>query len=92
MDASSASSDDTRRMEIVVIVNSEAEPITGFVSDGAGRMTAFVGYARLVAAIEHHRDSIADALLGQQNATGDDRGRDDSSRARTRARADSDRA
>jgi hypothetical protein len=79
-------------MEIVVIVNSEAEPISGTVSGGPGRTTAFVGYARLVAAIEFHRESVADAPTGQQNANCDDRARDDGSRARTRARADHDRA
>ena len=89
MDATGPASDDTRRMEIVVIVDSETDPISGTVSDGDGRTTVFVGYARLVAAIEHHRDPVAEPLLGQQNAPSDDWGRDDTARARTRARADS---
>jgi hypothetical protein len=95
MDASTPGSDKTRGVEIVVIVNIRDDPITGTVSDGDGRTTAFVGYARLVAAIERHREpggAVAASAPGEQNATGDDRGYGHGARARTRARADSHRA
>jgi hypothetical protein len=62
--------------KLTVIVDPNADPITGTVSDGAGSTARFVGYAHLVAEIERHRCAgIATTPVPRENAVVEHRGR-----------------
>jgi len=61
---------------IVVTIDPTSDPIAGSVRDGAGASTEFVGYAHLVAAIEHHRELAGWTDRGDNGCVDRNRGRD----------------